>query len=88
MYLKEYRIEFFENVDLNADYEVFKKHKPAKQVTKHVCKQYIFLMQMITRKYATVKVFIFPNMLSLTFQASVMFCMCSHCMKAGLKGEG
>lgn len=37
MYLKEYRIEFFENIDLNADYDVFKKHKPAKQVTKHVC---------------------------------------------------
>jgi len=35
-----------------------------------------------------VKVFIFSNILSLTFQASVVFCTCSRCIKAGLKGEG
>lgn len=30
MYLKEQRIEFVGNIDLNAGYEVFEKHKSAK----------------------------------------------------------
>lgn len=37
MYLKEQKIEFVENIDLNAGYKVFKKHKSAKEMIKNVC---------------------------------------------------
>lgn len=39
-YFKEQRIEFVESIDLNAGYKVFKKHKSAKQIIKHVCSIY------------------------------------------------